>query len=272
MTTTEQLLTTWTDWMRSEGLAPRTIGHRTGTVAAFERRGLDILGADAEQLVRFLARQPVALSTRCNHYRVLRAWYLWLVRRGLRGDNPLDLIKPPKAPRGHPRPCSTEELGRALDRCTRRRTRMMLLLAAYEGLRVHEIAKIRGEDLRRGRLTIAGKGGAIASLPLHPLVAAYAAQMPRTGYWFPSYTNPGEPVRSQSVSEVVANALRRAGVDATAHQLRHWFGTEGLRSADGNLRVAQRLLRHACIATTQIYTLIDDAEMTAAVLALPRTA
>jgi integrase/recombinase XerD len=64
-------------------------------------------------------------------------------------------------------------------------------------------------------------------------------------------------------------ALRRAGVAASAHQLRHWFGTQTLRAAGGNLRTAQELLRHADANTTAGYTKVDDADRRAAILALP---
>lgn len=208
-------------------------------------------------------------GSRSNYYRVLRAWYLWLRRRGLRADIPTDLMRAPKQPIGIPRPVSTGEFERVLAVCNRRRTRAMVLLAAYEGLRAHEIAKVRGEDVRGGRLRVIGKGEVDDSVPLHPAVAALAGEFPASGWWFPSYDYPGEPVTSGNVSAVISGAFKRAGVAATAHQLRHWFGTQSLRSSGGNVRVAQVLLRHASLATTQIYTRVENDEATAAVLALP---
>jgi integrase/recombinase XerD len=273
--TAAELLDRWAKWMRFEGLRPRTIKHRTETMALFAHRGLDIAGASTEDLVEFVdamndAHGPTSASTRSNRHRVLRAWFLWLVRTEVRADNPLDRVKAPKVPQSEPRPCSSDDVARVLDRCRRRRTRVMILLAAYAGLRVHEIAKVRGEDIRGDWLFVTGKGGVSAKIPLHQLIAAEAPRMPRTGWWFPSYSRPG-PITSQNVSTVIADAMARAGVDATAHQLRHWFGTEGLRSAGGNIRVAQQLLRHANISSTAIYTRVDDDETTAAVAGLPVT-
>lgn len=259
--------------MRAEGLAQRTITHRTGTLAAFAKRGLDPCETDAERIASFLASQHVGKATRANHYRVLRAWHLWLIRTDRHdGNNPMDKIKAPRAPRCLPRPCTTKELGRALTYCNRHRTRVMLLLASYQGMRVHEIAKVRGEDVRGGRIRIIGKGEREDRPRLHPLVLAEVPGMPRSGWWFPSYTLPGQPLRSQSVSETVGNALRRAGVDATAHQLRHWFGTNVLVSSGGNVRTTQRALRHADIGTTQIYTLVEDDAVAAAIEGLPNAA
>jgi integrase/recombinase XerD len=62
--------------------------------------------------------------------------------------------------------------------------------------------------------------------------------------------------------------MRRAGVGGTPHQLRHSFGTNALRVA-GDVRVAQELLRHASLATTQLYTAVDDTARRAAIHALP---
>ncbi|MGI8881058.1 MAG: tyrosine-type recombinase/integrase [Jatrophihabitans sp.] len=150
------------------------------------------------------------------------------------------------------------------------RTRTMILLGAYQGLRVHEIAKIRGEDFTGDSLRVVGKGKVAADLPVHPVIAAEAARYPAVGWWFPSPYCEGEPVTANSVSGVISAALRRSGVNATAHQLRHHFGTEILRASGGNLRVAQELLRHASPATTAVYTMIDDEQRRAAILALPR--
>lgn len=79
---------------------------------------------------------------------------------------------------------------------------------------------------------------------------------------FDGHASPG------GLSTVLSDAFKRAGVDATAHQLRHWFGTNVLR-AGGNLRVAQELLRHSSPAITARYTQVDDTERRAASVALP---
>lgn len=255
--------------MVSEGIARSTIKHRTETLTYFQRDGLLIIDADSAAIAAFLARHVWAPATRSNYYRALKAWYLWLVRRGLRLDNPMSQIKPPRQPKGRPRPTTTPQLAATLTTCNRRRTRAMILLAAYQGLRVHEIAKFRGEHIRNGRVLVEGKGGKVAELPVHPLVAEIAASFPRIGWWFPSYKLAGQPITAQNVSRVLTQVMHRAGVDATAHQLRHWFGTETLRASGGNLRTAQEALRHSSPATTAIYTLVEDDEVRAAITGLP---
>lgn len=137
---------------------------------------------------------------------------------------------------------------------------MMILLAAYQGLRVHEIAKLRGEDvdLESMALYVVGKGNKPAVLPLHPEVAGFAAEgrFPAVGWWFPAYGRPG-PIQSAAVSKAIHDTMRRAGFEAKPHQLRHWYGTTLVRNG-ADLRTVQELMRHASLATTQIYTESSD--------------
>lgn len=145
----------------------------------------------------------------------------------------------------------------------------MVHLAVYHGLRAHEIAKVRGEDidLYAATLRVVGKGGTDDTVPLHPVVAADARAMPRLGWWFPSPRG-GRPERRESVSAVISRAMKRADVAATGHQLRHWYGTALVRSGT-DIRVAQTLMRHASLATTALYTAVDDTQQRDAVARLP---
>ena len=63
-------------------------------------------------------------------------------------------------------------------------------------------------------------------MPLHPSVleALRRLPMPRTGAIF---VRPrGGRFTGNRLSVVIATYLREHGIDATAHQLRHWFATE----------------------------------------------
>jgi integrase/recombinase XerD len=63
--------------------------------------------------------------------------------------------------------------------------------------------------------------------------------------------------------------MRAVGSAASPHQLRHWYGTNVLLAAGGNLRVAQELLRHANLNATAIYTRVTSDQQADAVVALP---
>lgn len=260
------------DWALAQAArSPRTIIERQRIVRLLaERQQVNPARCDWKAVARFLSDPRLSDGTVLSYFSALRAWYSFLVREGVRPDNPTELVGKPRSPRRTPRPISTEQLGAVLARVNRRRTRAMILLCAYEGLRVHEAAKVRGQDFRpAGTLEVLGKGRVRANVPVHPVVAALRPAFPHIGWWFPSYDDPAEPVTAKNVSAVIGKTMRRAGVDGTAHQLRHWYGTQVLVSAGGNLRTAQEALRHSSIASTAIYTLITDEQLRAAVDALP---
>jgi integrase/recombinase XerD len=260
----------WVQQMRAEGLAVRTVTEWPRVVLRAARwSAADPAELTAEQVIDYLAALPSA-GTRQTYFTALHAWHRWLIGTGRRADNPLDGLRRPRAPRREAHPVATDHLTVLLQSGIRRRTRTAVLLCAYQGLRVHEAVKIRGEDvdLIGSRFRVAGKGGVDVWRPLHPLVAAEAKRYPRRGYWFPSPIHPNRPIRRESLSAVISRAMDRCGVPGTAHSLRHWLGTELLRSG-ANARTVQEVLRHASLATVQIYTLVDFDQQRAALLSLP---
>lgn len=260
----------WRLWMEAAEMSQRTISARLAVLALLAARlCVDPVTATWQDVARFLTDDRLGPASRSTYYGHLRSWFCWLVLNDYRSDNPTDRVRRPRVPRGQPRPITTDQLGRLLASGIYARTRMMVLLAAYEGMRVHEIAKIRGEHLRGGNLTVVGKGGRTDVLPVHEAVAHEAQRFPNIGLWFPRPSDRSLPVLANSVSNVLSKAMQRAGVPGTPHALRHWFGTHALRAAGGDLRVAQELMRHASPATTAIYTLVDDDRRRAAIDALP---
>ncbi|HEY7052393.1 MAG TPA: tyrosine-type recombinase/integrase [Mycobacterium sp.] len=260
-----------TDWRLSQARkSPRTLIERERVVRLLaRRRRVDPVTATWRDVAAFLADPAFRDSTAVTYYAALRSWFAFLVEIGAREDDPLVRMTAPTAKRGTPHPVTTTELGAVLRKVNRRRTRAMVLLAAYEGLRVSEIARVRGEHFRGGQLYVRGKGGHELPLPVHPVITDLAATFPRVGLWFPSYTDQAEPITSNNVSRVVSEVMHRAGVNSSAHSLRHWYGTQVLTAAGGNLRTAQRALRHSSPATTAIYTLITDEQLREAIDGLP---
>lgn len=247
-----QQLEDWSAWLRAGGASEKTITTRVSGIAAAcsYLKHDDPVSFTSRQLVRWLAhcRSP---WTRRTYWSTARQWHAWLVAEGLRLDNPTERLPRPPQPRGIPRPASSASLGAVLETAPRR-VRAYILLATFAGLRVHEIAKVRGEDFEAGGLYVLGKGGQQHWVPVHPLIEQVRRGFPAEGYWFASDTDLGH-VKPESVSNTISRAFRRHGFEVTAHQLRHWFGTHALRSSR-DLRVTQELMRHMSISSTQVYT------------------
>lgn len=249
----------WRTWQFARSLSARTVEARLATVvscAAWLEVDPEFLRA--EQISAWLAQGGEwSDRTRWTYHGSLAAWFRWLVQQEYRADNPMDKVGSPRRPRSEPRPISDADMRRILRTPMHRRTRAMILLAAFEGLRTHEIAKIKGEDLDliARTMVVKGKGGVTATMPLHHFVVEQAYRMPRRGYWFPGVDRGHQ--RRESVSGTIKEAMVRAGVAGSAHQLRHWFGTALVR-AGVDLRTVQVLMRHQNLTSTAIYTAVAD--------------
>lgn len=255
---TPLMVENWKTWQYAQSLSSRTVTERSQiAIRLGEWAGVDPHLVTTEQIVEWLAGGNWATVTRHTYHVALQAWFRWLILQGHRTDNPMERVGKPRRPRSEPRPVSDGNIRRLLASQMHRRTRAMILLAALEGLRVHEIAKVKGEhfDLIARTMVVTGKGGVTATLPVHHLVVEHAYRMPRKGYWFPG--NDGGHQWRGSVSDTIKEAMIRAGVAGSAHQLRHWFGT-ALVAAGVDLRTVQTLMRHSNLTSTAIYTQIAD--------------
>ncbi len=277
--TYEQNLEHWATWMTATNQATRTINARIGTLTRLSRQA-NILALTPYEIVEFLAAPHLSQITRSTYYGHISAWLKWLRAMRISLDDPLTMIPAPKRPKAGPRPCSDDDLSRMIATANRRRTRAYILLAAYAGLRVHEVAKIRGDDFtisetnshRTGMLTITGKGNKTAMIPLHDTLITLTDTMPKIDYWFPSYTRPGDHVSGQQVSMVLTSIIRRANVHGvTPHSLRHWYGST-LVSQGVDIRVVQELMRHDWLTSTQIYTAVPAKMQQEAINRLPAMA
>lgn len=137
------------------------------------------------------------------------------------------------------------------------------------GLRISEALGLRQGDAPLGEmLRVRGKGGRERLVPVLP-VAARAVEAYRG--LLPHRPGPGEALflgvrggalNPRHVQAVTAAARMQLGLPATTtpHALRHSFATH-LLEAGGDLRTIQELLGHATLATTQVYTGVDQARL-----------
>jgi site-specific recombinase XerD len=169
-------------------------------------------------------------------------------------------------------PAATVE--RMLECCDRttsvgRRNHAILLLLARLGVRAGEVVGLSLDDIdwSTGRVTIRGKGGKLAQLPLaNDVGAAIAAYLrhdrPRsaTRRVFLRHRAPLVGFgNSSTISSLVRRALKHAGVESAhtgAHVLRHSLATSLLRQG-GSLDEIGELLRHQSPNTTAIYAKVD---------------
>ena len=103
-----------------------------------------------------------------------------------------------------------------------------------------------------------GNGGKRITLPLHPLIADVARDMPSRRSWFPSHSDPSRPTARISCSDGIRRAMHRLGVPGSgspSEALVHVLAAGARR----DVRVVQTLMRHASLATTTICTRVSPA-------------
>jgi site-specific recombinase XerD len=247
-------------------LSPRTIDvYRTNLVLWITWLGTTpVLDAKPGQVESWIDSRDLAGRSRYQNLSLVSSFYRWAMRNELTERDPTALIPRPKVRQGMPRPIQTDDLELAIGQADAR-MRLWLLLAAYQGLRCKEIAGIRTDDLLLEReppmlLVSSPKGRRERLLPVHADVETalrrFTGQSRQRGhtnqYLFPFPAGSTRAIRPEYVSTKINAYLRYLGIDATAHQLRHWFGTE-VYGASRDLRMTQQLLGHSSPTTTAIY-------------------
>jgi integrase/recombinase XerC len=207
-------------------------------------------------------------KTRYDWVSTLHGFYQCQLRAGQVTVDPTSEIIRPKLPRYLPRPISDADLTMALESAG---TMMgaWLTLGAYAGLRCAEISKLQRHDVidGEGLLLVHGKGNRDRLVPIHPQVTAALrlAGMPKAGHLFRRPR--GGPFPPAMVSREGALFFDGLGIDATMHQLRHWFGSKTYQACR-DIRVVQELMGHSDPKTTAVYTAFSQEGATAAVMAI----
>jgi integrase/recombinase XerC len=278
MLCTESLVTGVIGFSDTTGNTRSSIDKRAVLMRALARwlEPASLLDATRQDIESFLdgrrnaAGRPITSRTRYAWLSHFNAFYRWAVIEGLTTTDPTLAIIRPKMRRNLPRPIADDDLARAMAEAPPQ-MRAMLALAAYQGLRCQEIAGLDREDVLDTRnpaviVVVAGKGGQQRIVPLHRevLSALRCLPLPRSGAVF---TRPrGGRHTPTTVSVAIRRYFAELGIVATAHQLRHWFGT-GIYAQSHDIRMTQELLGHQSPNTTAIYVawaVVDAAPAVAA--------
>ncbi len=162
---------------------------------------------------------------------------------------------------------SHEELAAIMGAISNKKHKFLIALAYGAGLRRGEIRNLRISDIDLKKNVVFvkdGKGGkdrySLFSASSHKLLKEYLAEYKPQTYLFES-TTPGVQYSASSMSNVLKNAAKSAGIQRRVHlhMLRHSFATHLLEQGY-DVRYVQELLGHASIVTTQRYThVVNDA-------------
>ena len=219
---------------------------------------------DIEKYKNFLALEKK--YSKNSQYLAIKAVKLLYKSRNI--EPPLNLTTP-KRSKKMPNYLTQREAKKLLDAAhDDLKTSAMASLLVYTGIRVGELCKIDVDDLNLEERFIrirSGKGDKdrIVIIPdecaktLHEyLMERYKVQSTTRAYFVSSRKSRFD---TSSVERIIRNLGKKAEISrkVTPHVLRHTFATTVLRNG-GDIRFIQQILGHASVATTQIYTHVDD--------------
>ena len=206
----------------------------------------------------------------------LRALGSYLVRQNFWEENHAMLLDRPKASRSLPKVLSIEQVDKLLDMIDVSeplgiRDRALFELIYSCGLRISEAAGLKVENLhlKERLLIVRGKGDKERMVPfgqsakekleqylmeVRPLLVGNKV----VAEVFVNYK--GEPMSRKGIWKNFKALEVKAGLHAKVHTLRHSFATH-LLAGGMDLRSVQELLGHSDLATTTIYTHVDDKQL-----------
>nr|WP_276510290.1 tyrosine recombinase [Acetobacter farinalis] len=273
--------------------APNTLAAYTADLTCCEdslaAQGESLMQASAAGLAAWVAemgRSGQSRRTVARRLSCIKQFYLFLLREGLRQDNPAAHLDAPRPEASLPHFLSESEVVALIDACAvppaaseAKQRRGLVARAALEllyasGLRISELLSLPRDALagERQMLVVRGKGGRERLVPLSASAreaaqALLAQDAPRASpYLFPGRDSK-KPLTRQAFDKILYEVGLQAGLDPTRlspHVLRHSFATH-LLAHGADLRALQMLLGHADIATTQIYTHVQTERLKQAV-------
>lgn len=223
-------------------------------------------------------KNQIAVRTVARRLSALRQFYRYLVGDNQRQDDPTSTIESPKQTRTLPKTLSETEVSALIKSAGEQggaeSVRLVCLLEMLyaTGLRVSELVGLPVSAVSEGYqfIMVEGKGGRERMVPLsdqaQKAVERYMdirkqfiglEEVGRQSKWlFPSRTSDSGHLTRQRFAQLLKDLARSAEIDeerVSPHILRHAFATH-LLSNGADLRAVQKMLGHADIATTQIYT------------------
>lgn len=293
----DQARTQYIRWLlATRDLSPHTIRAYSGDLVSFERytgADFEVRGIDQDSVISFIEQQKdAALSPASLRRRAaaLRGFCRWLLSRGLLVADPwngaslalgrsrtlprilaaheLDLLIEFLARAAHVDPGSPPDSRSVEKRPHETTTLLAVALMVATGVRVNESVSIRYQDInlpsRTLRLVGKGRRERQVFLPndwIADLTSAYIEARSSFGVEHSRllFNLRFEPLTPPAMRSRLAKAARAAGLEThvTPHMLRHTAATQ-LIEAGVDIRYIQRLLGHASLSTTEIYTHVSD--------------
>ncbi len=220
-----------------------------------------------------LSRRGITQRTIRRKIQTLRAFYNYLMTRRDFTVNPARELSSGRLPKQLPRIVAAADTKRVLDSAidlgdfTQVRDRLIIDMLYSTGMRASELLSLLDVDVNTatGELKVLGKRNKERIIPfgreLSDLITRYRALRPSDAAEQFFVRDNGLPLAYRHLNAIVKEEFAdTTAVLPTPHRLRHSFATDMLNNG-ADLTAVQRLLGHASLATTQIYTHLSFSEL-----------
>jgi len=223
-----------------------------------------------------LKEREYTSSTVARKVAAIKSFFHFLLADGIIKDDPTVTLDSPKVKKRLPKALSHDLVSRLLAEASKhsnpkgQRDKALLELLYATGMRVSELVLLNVDDVNLASANVRcfGKGAKERIIPIYD----------RAVYALEEYLRKGRPRLMKDPNEKAlflnhrGKRLTRQGLwliikhyadeldmgsEVTPHTLRHSFATHMLSGGAG-LREVQKLLGHANISTTQVYTHVDS--------------
>ncbi len=225
-----------------------------------------------------LREKDRSITSICRFISSLKGFSKYLLIEEIVESDPTENLQSPKKWERLPKALSIEETMEVLCRSDASegkagkgghqaldfRNSAMVELLYSSGLRVSELINLKMEDINfeAGFIRVLGKGSKERIVPVNQRaierIKTYIREFRKllvkrrhSDYLF--ITGRGMPMTRQRFWQTIRGYGKKIGLDISPHTLRHSFATH-LLEGGADLRSLQKMLGHADISTTQIYT------------------
>lgn len=220
-------------------------------------------------------------GTRCRKIISIRQFWKYLKTKAHLIDNNIaEELETPKLPKRVMRCLTLEESVRLLIQTSSSSARDNCIITIFLNcaLRLSELAALNVDQIESDILTVVGKGNKERKIYLTPAVKQSISKwLPirqmlnvNTNALFISRNH--QRLKTRSIQNVVKKHTVAAGINPeglSTHKLRHTAATLMYKYGHVDIRSLQQILGHESIATTEIYTHVDDNQLKAAVNSNP---
>ena len=237
---------------------------------------MDITPEIVDKYVDYMREQPYASSSVARKVAAVKSFFNYLYANNLVKENPTTNVDSPKVKKRLPKTLSSEDVEKLLSAPMQKRTPknlrdMALLNMLYStGMRVTEVVSLQLDDVNMDEMVLycATKDEQMRELPFDDttktILDAYlndgrpylVKNKAETGLFL---NHRGQQLTRQGLWLIIKAYAKQANLstDVTPHTLRHSFAAHKL-SSGSDLQEVQKLLGHANISTTEIYTQLDE--------------